>query len=92
MSKDIVPLNRACSNLPGLCDEVRAKGSEKIIVKNGMRCAALISLERLNHYHCLQREHIHLVLLGEAARGLDDFKKRRTLTLAGLRSRHGRSR
>ena len=88
MPKDIVPLSQARSELTRICEEVREKSSEKIIVKNGMRCAALISLERLNHYRGLEREHIHLALLRETVRGLDDLKKRKTLSLAELKSRH----
>lgn len=38
----------------------------------------------------LEREHIHLTLLDEAVRGLDDLKAGKTLTLAQLKSRHGR--
>lgn len=89
-SKDIVSLSRARAKLTKLCDEVRTKGSEKIITKNGESCAALIDAERLDHYHRLEREHIHLTLLQEALRGLDDLERGRTLTLKQLKSRHGR--
>lgn len=89
-SKDIVSLSRARAKLTKLCEEVRAKGSEKIITKNGESCAALIDAERLDHYHRLEREHIHLTLLQEALRGLDDLERGRTLTLKQLKSRHGR--
>ena len=86
-SKDIVSLSRARAKLTKLCDEVRAKGSEKIITRNGERCAALIAAERLDHYHRLEREHIHLTLLQEAVRGLDDLKKGKTFSLVQLKSR-----
>jgi prevent-host-death family protein len=89
-SKDIVSLSRARAKLTKLCEEVRAKGNEKIITKNGESCAALIDAERLDHYHRLEREHIHLTLLQEALRGLDDLERGRTLTLKQLKSRHGR--
>ncbi|MGH7168307.1 MAG: type II toxin-antitoxin system Phd/YefM family antitoxin [Nitrospiraceae bacterium] len=89
-SKDIVSLSRARAKLTKLCEEVRAKGSEKIITKNGESCAALIDAERLDHYHRLEREHIHLTLLQEALRGLDDLERGRTLTLKQMKSRHGR--
>ncbi len=89
-SKDIVPLTRARAKLTELVDEVRANGSEKIITKNGESCAALINAERLDHYHQLEREHIHLTLLDEAVRGIKDLKAGKTLSLSELKSRHGR--
>ena len=89
-SKDIVSLSHARAKLTELCEEVRTKGSEKIITKNGESCAALIDAERLDHYHRLEREHIHLGLLQEALKGLDDLAAGRTLSLAQLKSRRGR--
>jgi prevent-host-death family protein len=89
-SKDIVPLTRARAQLTDLVEEVRSQGSEKIITRNGESCAALIDAERLDHYHRLEREHIHLTLLDQALRGLDDLEKGRTMGLAKLKSRHGR--
>jgi prevent-host-death family protein len=89
-SKDIVPLTRARAQLTDLVEEVRSQGSEKIITRNGESCAALIDAERLDHYHRLEREHIHLTLLDQALRGLDDLEKGRTMGLARLKSRHGR--
>lgn len=89
-SKDIVSLSRARAKLTELCEEVRTKGTEKIITKNGESCAALIDAERLDHYHRLEREHIHLSLLQEALRGLDDLEKGKTLSLKQLKSRYGR--
>ncbi|TLY20095.1 MAG: prevent-host-death protein, partial [Nitrospirae bacterium] len=68
----------------------RAKHREKIITKNGESCAALIDAERLDYYHRLEREHIHLSLLQEAIRGIDDLDAGKTLSLAQLKSRHGR--
>ncbi|HXV64353.1 MAG TPA: type II toxin-antitoxin system Phd/YefM family antitoxin [Vicinamibacteria bacterium] len=89
-SKDIVPLSRARARLTELVEEVRSEGREKIITKNGESCAALIDPDRLDHYHRLEREHIHLTLLDEALRGLDDLERGRTLSLAQLKSKHGR--
>ncbi len=89
-SKDIVPLTRARAKLTELVDAVRANGSDKIITKNGESCAALIDAERLDHYHQLEREHIHLTLLDEAVRGIKDLKAGKTLSLSELKSRHGR--
>ena len=89
-SKDIVPLTRARAQLTELVAEVQAEGREKIITKNGESCAALINAERLDHYHRLEREHIHLTLLDEVLRGLDDLERGKTLSLAKLKSKHGR--
>lgn len=89
-SKDIVSLTRARAQLTDLVEEVRSQGSEKIITRNGESCAALIDAERLDHYHRLEREHIHLTLLEQALRGLDDLEKGKTISLAKLKSRHGR--
>jgi len=89
-SKDIVPLTCARAELTDLEEEVRSQGSEKIITRNGESCAALIDAERLDHYHRLEREHIHLQLLDQAIRGLEDLESGRTMDLAKLKSRHGR--
>ncbi len=89
-SKDIVSLSRARAKLTELVEEVRSRGNEKIITRNGESCAALIDAERLDHYHRLEREHIHLTLLDQALSGLDDLEKGKTTSLTKLKSRHGR--
>ncbi|HSE60391.1 MAG TPA: type II toxin-antitoxin system Phd/YefM family antitoxin [Nitrospiraceae bacterium] len=89
-SKDIISLSHARAKLTELCEEVRTKGSEKIITKNGGSCAALIDAERLDYYHRLEREHIQVGLLQEAIKGMTDLKAKKKLTLAQLKSRHGR--
>ncbi len=72
-SEDIVPLNQVRARLTELAEEVRA-GAEKIITRNGESYVALVDARRLDHYHRLEREHIHLALLEEAARGLQDVR------------------
>ena len=72
-SDDIVPLNQVRARLTELAEEVRA-GAEKIITRNGESYVALVDARRLDHYHRLEREHIHLALLEEAARGLEDMR------------------
>ena len=89
-SKDIVPLTRARAQLTELVKEVRAEGSEKIITRNGESCAALIGSDRLDHYHRREREHIHMTLLDQAVRGVDDLEKGKTISLSELKSRHRR--
>jgi len=88
--KDIVPLTRARAKLTELCEEVRRGPTEKLITKNGESCAALIGAERLDYYHRLEREHIHLILLQEAIRGIEDLKAGKTLGLKKLRARYAR--
>lgn len=68
---DVIPLSQARANLSDLADQVKA-GAEKIITKNGESYVALIDAERLDYYHQLERERIHLLLIDDAARGLAD--------------------
>lgn len=89
-SEDIVPLSQARAKLTELCEEVTQKGEEKIITKNGHGYAALIDAKRLDYYHRIEREQIHVTLLDEAIAGLEDLKEDRTLTLNQLLKRHGR--
>jgi prevent-host-death family protein len=89
-SKDIIPLTRARSKLTELCAEVQRDHGEKILTKNGESCAALIDAERLDYYHRLEREHIHIRLLEEAVRGLDDVEAGKVVSAAKLKARYGR--
>ncbi len=68
---DIVPFSEARTHLSALVSEVQS-GKEKIITKNGEGVAALIAADRLDHYHRLERAHIHLLLLNEIEQGLAD--------------------
>lgn len=79
-SKDIVPLNQVRARFSELAEEVR-EGNEKIITRNGESYVALVDARRLDHYHRLEREHIHLTLLEEAERGWDDVEAGRFLTV-----------
>lgn len=74
---DVIPLTQARANLSELADQVKA-GSEKIITKNGESYVALIDAARLDYYHRLERERIHLVLLDEVEKGLADVGAGRT--------------
>jgi prevent-host-death family protein len=89
-SKDIIPLTRARTKLTELCAQVQREHGEKILTKNGESCAALIDAERLDYYHRLEREHIHIKLLEEAVRGLDDVNSGRVISAAKLKARYGR--
>ena len=70
-SNDFIPLSQARAKFSELAEEVRA-GAEKIITKNGKSYVALIDAQRLDHYHRLECDRIHLLLIDEAGKGLDD--------------------
>lgn len=74
---DVIPLTQARANLSELADEVKA-GAEKIITKNGESYVALIDSDRLDYYHRLERERIHLFLLEDVEKGLADVAAGRT--------------
>ena len=71
LTSDVIPFSQARATLSELAEQVKA-GAEKIITKNGESYVALIDAQRLDYYHQLESERIHLVLLDEAAKGLDD--------------------
>lgn len=71
-ASDVVPFSQARANLSELAEQVKA-GAEKIITKNGESYVALIDASRLDYYHQLERERIHLLLIDEAGKGLDDI-------------------
>ena len=76
-AKDVVPFTQARARLSELADEVKA-GAEKVITKNGESYVALIDAARLDYYHALERDRIHLVLLEDARRGFEDIEAGRT--------------
>jgi prevent-host-death family protein len=89
-ASDVVPLTQARANLSDLVEQVKA-GAEKIITRNGESYVAIIDSQRLDYYHQLERERIHLLLIDDAGKGLDDIaagrvKDART-TLAALKRR-----
>ena len=50
----------------------QAENNERERTKNGESFIALIGSDRLDYYHRLERERIHLLLIDEASKGLDD--------------------
>lgn len=70
-ASDVIPLSHARAHFSELAEEVKA-GAEKIVTKNGESFIALIDSDRLDYYHQLERERIHLLLIGELSKGLDD--------------------
>jgi len=87
---DIVPLNQVRARLTELADQVRG-GREKIITRNGESYVALVDSRRLDHYHRLEREHIHLTLIDEASKGLADIEAGNTMSVAEARSKYRQS-
>ena len=81
-ASDVVPFSQARANLSELADQVKA-GAEKIITKNGESYVALIDSDRLDYYHRLERERIHLLLIDEADKGLDDVAASRNKDARG---------
>jgi prevent-host-death family protein len=83
-ASDVVPFTQARAQLSELADQAKA-GAEKIITKNGESYVALIDADRLDYYHRLERERIHLLLIDDAKRGLADIAAGRTVEAdAGL--------
>jgi len=76
-ARDVVPLSQARATLSELADQVKA-GTEKIITKNGESYVALVDADRLDYYHRLERERIHLLLIEDARKGLEDVAAGRT--------------
>ena len=94
-TSDIVPFTQARANLSELAEQVKA-GAEKIITKNGESYVALIDSDRLDYYHGLERERIHLLLMDDAQRGLADVAAGRTqdadAAIAALQKRRAAAR
>jgi len=82
-SSDVVAFTQAQANFSELADQAKA-GAEKIITKNGESYVALIDADRLDYYHRLKRERIHLLLIDEAKRGLADIASGRTFEADGV--------
>ncbi len=76
-ARDVVPFTQARANLSELAEQVKA-GAEKIITRNGESYVALIDADRLDYYHRLERERVHLLLIEDARRGLEDIVAGRT--------------
>jgi len=86
-SDDVIPLNQVRARLTELAEQART-GKEKIITRNGESYVALIDARRLDHYHRLEREHIHLALLDDAVKGLEDVAAGRTTSVADARAKY----
>lgn len=82
-ASDVIPLSHARANFSELAEEVKA-GAEKIITKNGESYIALIDANRLDYYHQLERERVHLLLIDDASKGLDDVAADRVKDARGV--------
>ena len=93
-ASDVIAFTQARANLSELAEQVKA-GAEKIITKNGESYVALIDSDRLDYYHRLERERIHLLLIDDARRGFEDIAAGRTQeadkALAGLQKKRVRA-
>ncbi len=85
-ASDVVPFTQARANLSELADQAKS-GAEKIITKNGESYVALIDADRLDYYHRLEREHVHLLLIDDARRGLADIAAGRSFEAGGAIAR-----
>lgn len=72
-ARDVVPFTQARANLSELAEQAKA-GAEKIITRNGESYVALIDADRLDYYHRLERERIHLLLIEDVRRGMADIE------------------
>jgi len=70
-ASDVVSLSQARATLLELAEQVKAS-AEKIITKNGKSYIAIIDAKRLDYYHRLKHERIHLLIIDDARKGLDD--------------------
>lgn len=82
-ARDVISLSLARANFSELAEEVKA-GAEKIVTKNGESYIALIDASRLDYYHQLERERIHLLLIEEVSQGLDDVAAGRVKDARGV--------
>ena len=89
-SKDIISLTRARATLTDLCAQVNRDHGEIILTKSGESCAALIDTERLDYYHRLEREQVHIKLLEEAVRGLHDVNAGNVVSIKKLKTLYRR--
>lgn len=83
-AQDAVPIAEARARLAELTDDVVA-GAEKVLTKNGSAYVAIVDARKLDYYHALEAEHGRLVLLDDAARGLDDAHAGRVMSEEAFR-------
>ncbi len=72
-ANDVVPISEARARLTELVDDVVTSGTEKMLTKNGAIFVAIVDARKLDYYHSLEDEHAGLMLLDEAATGLQQW-------------------
>jgi len=86
-AKDVVPINQVRAKFTELAEEVRT-GSEKIITRNGESYIALVDARKLDYYHELEAEHIHLMLLNEVQNGIEDIDSGNFRSVAEVKAKY----
>lgn len=76
-TSDVIPLSQARANFSELAEDVKGD-AEKLSTKNDEAYFAIIDAKRLDYYHQLECERIHLLLIDEVSKGLDDVMAGRT--------------
>lgn len=74
---DSLPLDDAGARLSELAEEVR-KGAEKVLLKNGAPCIAMLDATKLAYYHELEIQDRARGLANDAAIGLKDTLAEKT--------------
>jgi prevent-host-death family protein len=83
-AQDVVPISEARARLTELAEDVVA-GAEKVLTKNGAAFVALVDAKKLDYYHELERERARLLMLADAARGMQDLRAGRVTSAADFR-------
>jgi hypothetical protein len=68
----VMPFTHTRADLSELAEQAKT-GTEKIITKTGESNIASIDAKRLDCCHQPEKEHVHLLLIDEASKGLDDI-------------------
>lgn len=76
-ARDAVPFTLASAKLSDVTERAEV-GAENFVTRKGESYAGQIDADRLDYYHRLERERIHLLLLADAHHGLGDIAVGRT--------------
>jgi hypothetical protein len=88
LAENIIPFSEAKKNLSKIATDLQHNNQEKIITKNGKAFMVFMTPQQLDYYHELEKNNWHAELLGEAEKGLADYKAGRTLSLEQMKKRH----
>ena len=94
-AEEPVPFNQAPAGCSELAEQVKA-GSGNIITRNGERFVVPIDVPRIDDDHPLERERVHLLMLEDVRRSLEDIQAGRVFeadaALADLQRRRSAGR